>query len=72
MESHTLDAPPVGTLGTLTVFKELLGVTALPFPPPFNATVVTVEGGVWSEAVAPSAVAVAAALGMPTRPVGTL
>ena len=55
MESPTFEAPPVGKLGTF--YKVLLALTTLPFPLPFTATIVPVEGGFWSEAISPSAAA---------------
>ena len=72
MDSPTFEAPPMGTLGTLIDLKVLLGVFTLPLPLPSTATVVDEDGTVWSEACAPSAAAVAAALEMPARPGGTL
>ena len=70
MEAPTFEAPPMGTLGTLTYFKVLLGVLTLSLPP--TATLVDEEGTVGSEGGAPSAVARAAALGLPISLCGTL
>ena len=50
----------------------LISVTSLPLPLPITVTDVTVEGGVWSKAEAPTAAASAATLGIPARPGGTL
>ena len=54
--------------GMLTEVKALLNVTLFPFPIPTTATEAATAGTVWGEGGAPSAVARAAALGIPNRP----
>ena len=72
MELLKFESPPEGVLNTLTEFKVFLGVPFLPFPLPTAVTETTTAGAVLGKGGPPSKADGATALGIPTRPGGTL